>query len=184
MTRPQIKITREQWIKLQSFTRSNVLMMLTTLEDNLGFPIEPKYPRKENSPVYLALYSHAVEEYGKLLYLKNLTPDESEMVTIDYDGDGKKIPKTFKNHHEKFAKAIEELPESLTTFHNGSFGKDFVGSDYDTDIISDWETRLNILNTDIDENGNGTKIQLIDLDTLRSAVFEFKNLVLKDTNST
>jgi len=184
MTRPQIKITKEQWIQLQSFTRSNVLMILTMLEDDLGFPIEPNYPRKENSPVYLALYSHAVEEYGKLLYLKSLTPDESNMITIDYDGDHKQIPNTFKNHKVKFGKAIEELPKTLTTFHNGNFGKDFVGSDYDTDIISDWETRLNILNTDIDENGDGTKIPLIDLDTLRSAVFEFKNLILGDRNST
>ncbi len=183
MARPQITITKEQWIKLQSFTRSNVLMMLTTLEDNLGFPVEPKYPRKENSPVYLALYSHAVEEYGKLLYLKSLIPDESDMVTIDYDGNRRDIPNTFKYHHEKFRLAIENLPSSLTTFHNGSFGKDFVGSEYDIDIISDWETRLNILNTDIDENGNGTKIMLIDLDTLCSAVFDFKNLVLKDRNS-
>ena len=96
----------------------------------------------------------------------------------------KQIPNTFKNHKVKFGKAIKELPKTLTTFHNGNFSKDYVGSDYDTDIISDWETRLNILNTDIDENGDGTKIPLIDLDTLRSAVFEFKNLILGDRNST
>jgi len=155
MTRSQIKIRKEQWVQLQSFTRSNVLMILTMLEDDLGFPKVPKYPRKENSPVYLAVYSHAVEEYGKLLYLKSLTPDASGMITIDYDGDRKQIPNTFKNHKAKFGKAIEKLPKTLTTFHNGSFGKDFVGSEFDIDIISDWETRLNILNTTL------TKMEMV-----------------------
>jgi hypothetical protein len=79
---------------------------------------------------------------------------------------------------------LKNYPKTLTTFHNGNFAKNFGGLDYDTDIISDWEIRLNILNMDIDENGDGTKIPLIDLDTLRSSVFEFKNLILKDTNST
>ena len=88
---------------MQDYTRNNVVMILDVLlDDILGYLREQKHPQKNNSPVYLALYSHAVKEYGKLLYLKGLIPDESDMMTIHYDKDGKnKIPNTFKDHTKK-----------------------------------------------------------------------------------
>ena len=164
-------ITKEQMGSLQTKTRGNVGRMLDFLYEVLGSRAEPKiFPKIHVFECY-AIFTHAVEEYGKLLYLRTLEPDENGNFTINY-------LKKFKNHQTKFKLALKKLPESIKVVYQGSFSSSFTSSSYTTDTEATWENRLNILNTDIDENGNPTDIGFdVDIDSLRQSVFDFRNFL-------
>ena len=78
------------------------------------------------------LYTHAVEEYGKLLYLQSLKPVNGK-VKIEYTS-------KFKNHKIKFPLALSKLPKKCTVLHSGGFTRSgFTSSGFDVDIITEWE---------------------------------------------
>lgn len=157
---------------LQEKTRGNVDRMLLFLYQIIGYPEDKKYVlNKVHVYECYAVFTHAVEEYGKLLYLRTLDPDEKDNYAIEYS-------KKFTNHKTKFGLALDNLPESITVVYQGSFSSDFDSSSFDTDTETTWEHRLNVLNTDIDDNGNPTDISFnVDMDKLRQCVFDFRNFL-------
>ena len=160
-------ITTRQWMVLQRSILHNCVVMLKFLQQVIGTPKNPKYLYDElyMSTICLSIYSHAVEEYGKFLYLKRLKPDELGNVEIEYR-------KKFRDHPIKFSFVQQELPR-LTKLDNIVDEKTF-------DLV--WEHRLNILNTDIDEKGNFTDIKYAtSMDVLRNVVDElFEKLIDED----
>lgn len=163
-------ITKTQMDSLQNKTRGNVDRMLHFLYQVIGYPEDKKYGL-DKIHVYecYAIFTHAVEEYGKLLYLRSLKSDEKGNYTVQYD-------KKFTNHIPKFRLALDMLPESIKVVYQGDHSDDYVSSDYDTDIEATWKNRLNVLNTDIDDDGNPTDISFnVDIDKLRECVFDFRN---------
>ena len=166
------KISKEQMEALQTKTRGNVDRMLHFLYQNIGYPEDKKYGL-DKVHVYecYAVFTHAVEEYEKLLYLRTLEPDENGNYTIEY-------AKKFTNHKTKFKLALEALPESIKVVYQGDHSSDFASSDFDSDTESTWENRLNVFNTDIDNDGNPTDISFnVDIDKLRKCVFDFRNFL-------
>lgn len=91
------------------------------------------------------LYTFAVEEYGKYLYLKSLEPID-EKYHIDYSNE-------FTNHIRKFERALSNLPDECKLVNLGK-GKDteFYEPDFHDDIIANFETRLRIFYSDFDPN--------------------------------
>jgi len=89
------------------------------------------------------LYTFAVEEYGKYLYLKSLEPID-EKYHIDYSNE-------FTNHNKKFERALSNLPDECKLVNLGE-GKDteFDEPDFHDDIIANFETRLRIFYSDFD----------------------------------
>ncbi len=177
-----ITITKDQWIALMTKTRSNAEMILDSIEKTIGTPSNPIHPGANVYGKFMnfVLMTHAVEEYGKVLYLKDITPNSNGDYDIEYDYDkkGKTSKGLFKNHNHKFDLAIADLNE-LAIVHEGSFSDDFDSKSFDTDTAADWDSRLNIMNTDIDQDGNPIDItSTIDLDTLRQSVFDFKTKLL------
>lgn len=165
-------ITKEQMKALQEKTSGNVARLLDFLYQIIGNPDDKKYVL-HNIHVYecYAIFTHAVEECGKLLYLRTLEPDEKGNYIIEYS-------KKFKNHKTKFEFALDTLPESIRVVYEGKFSSDFDSSAFDTDVEATWENRLNVLNTDIDDNGNPTDISFsVDIDSLRQSVFDFRNFL-------
>lgn len=178
-------ITYDQWQSLQTKTRSNANHILQFLENILGSPSYQRSIPTEFVFECFALFTHAIEEYGKLLYLKLLTPDITNVITIEYDKSKKSGSNGFfKDHNYKFNLANNALPNSIKTVYEGAFDSNFFDSKiFDTDTIPNWDDRLNILNTDIDLNGDPTNITTnVDLDKLRQSIFDFRNLLLSDTN--
>jgi hypothetical protein len=71
------------------------------------------------------------------------------------------------------------LPKSITVVYEGIFSSDFDSAVFDTDTETTWENRLNVLNTDIDDDGNPTNISFnVDIDKLRQCVFDFRNFLV------
>ncbi|MEX2192492.1 MAG: hypothetical protein WD717_03835 [Nitrosarchaeum sp.] len=165
-------MTKEQMESLQVKTSGNIARMLDFLHQNLGNPDEIKHGlNKVHVYECYAIFTHAVEEYGKLLYLKSLKPDEKEIYTIEY------IHK-FKNHKTKFSLALDKLPKSIKVVYEGKYSDAFDLVLFDTDTEATWENRLNVLNTDIDDDGNPIDISFtVDIDRLRQCVFEFRNFL-------
>lgn len=166
-------ITKEQMKTLQEKTRGNVDRLLVFLYQIIGYPEDKKYVLHNNVHVYecYVIFTHAVEEYGKLLYLRTLETDEQGNYIIEYS-------KKFTNHKTKFRLALDKLPKSIKVVYEGSFSSEFDSANLDTDTEATWENRLNVLNTDIDDNGNPTNILFsVDIDSLRQSIFDFRNFL-------
>ena len=161
-------ISEEQWKKLKQETHNTILGILESVDELVKHIESPGYG-KDVTPIMCAgLFTHGVEEYGKLLYLKNLKPENGK-VTIDYDG-------KFKNHDYKFSLALEKLPTNCKIIEDGPFDQKIFNSKiFNTGTIADWDTRLQIFNTDLDDLGNVKEYPSVDKDILKKVVFNFRN---------
>jgi len=147
----------------------------TTHPINLGYNVYAPF-------IYFAILTHAIEEYGKLLYIQSLRPDQQGIIEIEYEkARGSNSRGIFRDHNVKFALASSSLPPDVTVIHGG-FGGNY-GRNYGSATTTTWNARLEVLNTDIDLSGNPTNItSQIDLNRLRKSVFDFKNIVLVNNN--
>lgn len=164
-------ITKKQMKSLREKVNGNAHRLLDFLFQVVGEPDK----KIGLFPIHVyecyAIFTHAVEEYGKLLYLRTLEPDENGNYTIEYS-------KKFANHKTKFELALDKLPKSIKVVYEGSFSSDFDSIIYDTDTEATWENRLNVLNTDIDDNGNPMDISFnVNLDTLRQCISDFRTFL-------
>lgn len=161
-------------------------MILDVIEKNIGTPTHPiNLGYNVYAPfVYFAILTHAIEEYGKLLYIQSLIPDQQGVVEIEYEkARGSTSRGIFRDHNAKFDLASNSLPPDVTVIHGG-FGGNY-GRNYSSATTTTWDARLEVLNTDIDLSGNPTNItSQIDLNLLRKSVFDFKNIVLINNNVT
>ena len=93
--------------------------------------------------VAAGLYTFAVEEYGKYLYLKTLEPIDGKY-HIDYSNE-------FTSHKKKFKRALPNLPDECKLLNLGEKeDSKFYELDFHGDIIADFETRLRIFYSDFD----------------------------------
>lgn len=166
-------ITKEQMNSLQTKVSGNVSRMLQFLYQVIGEP-NAKRNTVTNEHVYecYVIFSHVVEEYGKLLYLRSLKPDVTGKYVIKYE-------RKFRSHITKFTLALATLPESIKVVYEGAFDNAIFDSKiFDTSTETTWENRLNIVNTDIDDNGDPTNIEFnVDVDKLRQCIFDFRNFL-------
>jgi len=176
MRQPEIRtITEQQWRTLRSETFNTILMILEGVERLVDDKYKVTGVVVPETLLGSALLSHAVEEYGKLLYLKSLSVNNGN-VDVEYNY-GK-----FKDHNYKIKQAIDNLPSGCTLVKQGVFDpKVFSKSSFDTGTEVDWQTRLDIFNTDLDNNGNVKKYPSVDFDTLKNATIEFRKEVNKTT---
>lgn len=116
------------------------------------------------------LYTFAIEEYGKLLYLLSCKPSEGK-VEINYDGQ-------FRNHTKKFKRALDELPPKCKNLHSGSFTTSgFTSSGYNTDTLADFEVRKGIFYVDLDENDKLKIFPRVDARVLLKAISKFGDII-------
>lgn len=117
-------------------------------------------------PTVVALYIHAVEEFGKLVYVQNLEL-QNGIAIIDMN--------KFTDHEFKINLAQDKLPNDCFVLKQRTYDKAVYGrADYDAHEVLDWETRLTIFNTDI-ENGRVPRLPAVDDADIRKAVNEFKS---------
>ena len=168
-------ITEKQWERLKEATYVTIMSNLNAVDILVEYANDPTDITR--SPTYPAtgLYTHAIEEFGKLFYLKQLRPKNGK-VEIEYH----KIFKGKKSHDFKFEIAIKELPKECIVVQVGSFtSSGFTNSGFVTDTLTDWQTRLQIFNTDINEKGDLEHPPLVSLGTLSRAVPIFRNYMTK-----
>src|SRR5690606_20564334 len=76
------RITEAQWENLKENTFATAYAILQSVMILVDRTLSPSYGRDNSPKICTALYTHAIEEYGKLLYLKSL-PVTSGYVHID-----------------------------------------------------------------------------------------------------
>lgn len=145
------KITSDQMNQTQKKIRDNVSSMLDFLNQCLA------EPNTELSEVYInemySIFANAIEEYGKLVYMKSLTLDSENKYEVNYRH-------KFRDHTTKYHLALTELPKSINDLFEAGF----------TDMP------MNILNVDLDNEGNPTWIAFdVDVNTLRKCVMDFRD---------
>ncbi|MDE1829407.1 MAG: hypothetical protein KGI25_03695 [Thaumarchaeota archaeon] len=169
-------IPKDKWVDLKRETHNTIVYILEaveTLRDHITANVQLS---ASEIMMCAGLYSHAVEEYGKLIYLKSLSPKPDGNVDIEFGN--RRSPGKFDNHKHKFELAIATLPPQCTTLHSGAFTRDsYSRESHDVDTISDWETRLTIFNTDFREDGTVKRYPTVDVENLRTAITEFRNIV-------
>ena len=149
------KITSDQMNQTQKKIRDNVSSMLDFLNQCL---VEPN---TELSEVYInemySIFANAIEEYGKLVYMKSLTLDSENKYEVNYRH-------KFRDHTTKYHLALTELPKSINDLFEAGFTK----------------MPMNILNVDLDDEGNPTWITFdVDVNTLRKCVIDFRNHIIE-----
>lgn len=118
-------------------------------------------------PVVAALYIHAVEEYGKYLYVKDL-PSHSGVVEVDMEN-------KFLKHNFKINLAKDNLPPDCFVLKQGGFtSSGFTRTGFNVHEVPDWQTRLTIFNTDL-EDGRVKHLPQVNHEDLKKAIEEFKS---------
>lgn len=124
------------------------------------------------------IYTYAIEEYGKILFLNSLSPSpppNNNKITIPYTHDNQ----GFLDHRHKFELALydNKLPYSCKVLRGGGFTfTGFTSSGFTTDTPADFEARKSIFYADFDENNNYNSILTplqVDRGLLENAVDEF-----------
>jgi len=168
-----LTITERQWKRIREATFVNINSILQAVE-KLIKNLEDDFINFK-SPVFVAsaLYTHAVEEFGKLYYLKNLRPKKGK-ITIEYN----LVFKGKTSHEKKFELAISNLPKNCIVLQHGSHTKmSYSQTSYSIETFVSWQTRLSILNADIDKQGDFIKPPLINHFTLLEAVNSFRKFI-------
>lgn len=119
------------------------------------------------------IYTYAVEEYGKILYLKSLSPSppDSNKINLQYK-------RSFLNHHVKFPLAIKKLPDNVRTLvqeGGGFLDSGFLPSGFITEqrIIADFEARMSLFYADFKDENTILEPPSLDRDVLEKAVEDF-----------
>lgn len=146
MRRPEnITVTESAWKEAILAIVNRSLVLLDSSEKLLS--------NNGDKTVCAGLYTYAVEEYGKFLFLKSCQPINGK-VEICYKNE-------FCNHPKKFGEAIKALPSECTALHRGIFTEEiFIGDSqvFDAEIISDFEARTAIFYTDFNNKGDGLAV--------------------------
>ena len=177
-----IAITEKQMTDMQTKIRANVARMLDFLYKCTGDPNDPNYdmPDTHIYEIY-SILTHAVEEYGKLLYVKSLMPNLDNKYDVDYSN-------KFTSHKTKFRLALKDLPASIKAVYPNGFAICGFNKSGQTTAESTWNNRSDVLNVDLIKDGlqkgDPTEIEfVVDFDTLRKSIFEFRSYGLNYSSS-
>jgi hypothetical protein len=98
------------------------------------------------------IYTYAVEEYGKILFLNDLSPTSTNPnLPIQYKATGQ----GFLNHRHKIDLAWDALPDSCKLLREGGFtDTGFTQSGFTHDTPAKLETRLSIFFVDFNKEDN------------------------------
>lgn len=148
--------------------RGTIWYLLETMEYLLTDLAEHPIRKKNVELVTTALYTHALEEYGKLVLLATLEPTGNRVVLDP-------IRNELRNHNVKIQVALEDLPDDCGKIIKDTFDPTIVDTRiFQTHNSIDWNTRLDIFNTDIDLNGDVHHTPRIDLSGLQLAINKFR----------
>jgi hypothetical protein len=162
-----ISITVEQREKTMAVIIEQIDRILRHCQKCLSSPQEPSYEFQGNEYEIFALFTHAVEELGKYVYFHTLSKNKSGNYNIENF--------IFERHDIKFELANTVMPKDTLTVYTGSYTESF-SDDYSTDTQTSWDKRLNILNVDLDKDGNPNNIKFeVNIDELRKSVWDMRN---------
>lgn len=149
-----LEIPEDLWKKIMQETLNGILVLLDSSKKLLS--------NNGNQAVCAGIYTYAIEEYGKLLLLKQCVPIDGK-VKIEYrDG--------FRDHKAKFKVAIQNLPNScINLCRIQPYEYEYRDIVYQ-DIIADFEARMAIFYSDFNSSGWIKSALPIETDRLKNAI--------------
>ncbi len=161
--REKVTVTEAVFNEMKKEIKDSIPKLLNAAEILLSNAGDPT--------IVAGLYTYAVEEYGKHLVLKECVPSDGK-VEIPYRD-------KFRNHTEKFKKALDCLPTECKLLHSGSFASEnFSSEDFDVDEIADMDARLAAFYKDFRESANGIKRPpTVDANNLKKAIAAMRPFV-------
>lgn len=168
MKKKKIKVTEQQRQTLIVVAREtahqNLQVCDEMLKSNIFQPISTPTFR-----ICLALYTFALEEYGKILWLGSL-PVQNSRISINRD--------TFESHDNKFKMALSsrQLPAACKNIHTSFIGTG--GKPIAKKTVPDLDTRMKILYSNVDDNGNPERYPKINKKKLQRAILNLTNELL------
>ena len=167
----EIQISKETWIEAKRLIKSGIIKKLSAAKQNIDIDIE----------IAAGIYIYAVEEFGKLLLLK-----ESQIV------DGKYIIKYrdgFRSIDYKFNKAFDYLQNDgygrcIILNDDGAFTPDaFSWRSFTIGLVAQTEARLGIFYVDFTKSENDNyeimKIPTVDRNKLNEAINKLEEVIDK-----
>ncbi len=174
---------------VKSLTITTVLRyeMISTIKKriihNLGAIKELlKIPGYEN--LGAGLYTYALEEYGKILFLKDIKPipPTNDRIKFKYKPKKNKSDKKsygFLAHDDKFSRVLKDknFPNSYKVLSKGDFEpNDYELEDFEVGLIADMEARMALLYADFKDKNSISDPPPVDMDLLEKAVDYFLRL--------
>ncbi len=130
-----------------------------------------------------ALYTYALEEYGKILFLKDnmhTLPTDNSKIEFKYrSGKKNKTDKKrygFLAHDEKFSRMIKDdkLQNSCKVLSRGDYEPDdVVLTDFEAGLIADFEARMSLFFADFKDQNTIVDPPQVDRDVLEKNVNDF-----------
>lgn len=167
-----VHVTQELWLELIQRTYDGIVSKINACKKFSDYP--------EHKTVVAGLYTYAIEEFGKLLILKDCRRLKSSNKREIVYGD------RFANHDEKFKQANLYLENSN---HEKSFllntpsfsSKSFSAQSFNVkEVIADQIARLSVFYSDLDEVGSEYKVtrtSVVNEQALKDAIVDFSNVI-------
>lgn len=160
-----VRINGEQRVALQGAALAGVRSLLRSASILLGAAASPGEPDPHGLLTASgALYTYAVEEYGKLLLIESL-PEKGGIVSVPYR-------EIFRSHGKKFKAALGTLPAECGQLARGIFDpRIFDPRIFDAEMTeATFFTRMSLLYTDIGRSGRPSTPRRLDAKLLRKAL--------------
>ena len=162
----KIIVSKKQLEVLLSVAINTGLSNLRVLEKMLQMPTVKHGYGHEELQVIAGMYTLAIEEFGKVQYLKSIKPDSKGRYTIIRD-------KKFENHNFKFAMVMQckQLPNRCksinTKFVWAGAGPGPVKQKY---TMANLATRMRIFYSNVYDNGDPVKYPKVGKITIKYAI--------------
>ena len=131
---------------IEPMNEGEVKVLLDIIKTRIKYIIQSVETLLENDGILQiagALYIHAVEEYGKHLYVQLLSSN-SGVIEIER--------RHFRYHVFKIELAKQDLPDDCFVLKQGNYSSaSYSRASYNVHEVPDWETRLTIFNTDLED---------------------------------
>jgi AbiV family abortive infection protein len=162
-----LAITPELRDEMVSFIRKRIILNLEATKRLLEFEDE------DYDDICAGLQTYAIEEYGKLLFLKGLNPsplDNKIRFANTHNKQG------FRDHDHKFELALKDkdLSNSAKVLSEGDFvPDDFVFGDFNMGSIPDMKARMALFYADFKDENSILDPPSVDRPVLKNAVDKF-----------
>jgi AbiV family abortive infection protein len=157
-----LAITEDLWKQLMQVALNGIIRLLDASDKLLL--------NGGSEAICAGLYTYAVEEYGKILLLKQCVPANGKVII--------EFKRIFRDHPSKFEVAFKHLPTECKVLEKGMFDPDlFDNLIFDVGLIADFEARMAVFYCDIANSGDSIKqVPSVDKNLLKNAVDKLKTI--------
>jgi len=163
-----IEISEEKWIEAKHIIKNGIIKKISAAKQNIDIDID----------IAAGIYIFALEEFGKLLLLKESKAVDKKYIITYRDG--------FVDHSFKFSKAFDYLQkngysECIVLNNEGGFSPNFSWKGFNIGLLAQTEARLGIFYVDFTKSENDNydlmKVPQVDENKLKIAINKLEEVI-------